>query len=197
MLPTSPRVNSAALAMIFSKTTNSYKYFFMLAVLQHSINDEQNKNGKVRLLDLAAEMLLMAGFFTINFKISLGRQDMLAEILSRFANTKGVKNSFVKHGDRGQLRSVLKEWLLKNKADKNTVLKYVPYRMLTTFFANNLVGVADYKKNTAINTLANEEFESRKPLYKINVEKGCIDVHSDWICYLKGKRQTNPPINNL
>lgn len=166
----------------------------MLGVLYHSKKSGKggsieipSKGGSIdiKLLDLASEMLLMAGFFIFNFKISLGRQDKLLAILTRFLeDTKTSETTFVKRSDREQLRRELKQWLLENKKAKDAVLKYVPYRFLTPFFANELARLRDNKKNSAIIDLACKYFDSRKPLYKIDIKKECIVIHSDWSRYL-------------
>lgn len=62
------------------------------------------------------------------------------------------------------------------------IVKYVPYRLLTPFFSQELKGLSDYEKNSKIESLSNEENEYF-PIYAIEGDK--IIIYPEWLCYFK------------
>ena len=60
------------------------------------------------------------------------------------------------------------------------LVKYVPYRLLTPFFKNELKGMLDGKKNKAIEKLSNTSREYN-PIYKIESNK--IEIYPEWMQY--------------
>lgn len=67
------------------------------------------------------------------------------------------------------------------------LLNYVPYRLLSPFFANELKGKKEKAKNNLIEQLSCERFNSDRPLYKITTIHGerFISIHPDWSEYLR------------
>lgn len=68
------------------------------------------------------------------------------------------------------------------KGKPTNLMKYVPYRLLTPFFANQLRGMKDGDKNTAIEKLSNENRQFNS-IYKITNNK--IELYVEWAEYLK------------
>lgn len=66
-----------------------------------------------------------------------------------------------------------------NKINTDLV-KYVPYRLLTPFFKNELRGMLDGKKNQEIERLSNTDKEYHS-IYKINGRK--IEIYPEWMQY--------------
>ncbi len=62
------------------------------------------------------------------------------------------------------------------------LMKYVPYRLLTPFFANELKGLKDGDKNKRIEQLSNENRQFNS-IYKIKSDK--IELFVEWAEYLK------------
>lgn len=60
------------------------------------------------------------------------------------------------------------------------LVNYVPYRLLTPFFKNELKGLSDGKKNRAIEKLSNSDREYHS-IYKINDDK--IEIYPEWMRY--------------
>lgn len=63
---------------------------------------------------------------------------------------------------------------------KADLVKYVPYRLLTSFFQNELSGLLDAKKNKKIEELSNSDREFNS-IYKINDQS--IEIYSEWMQY--------------
>jgi hypothetical protein len=71
--------------------------------------------------------------------------------------------------------------IAENFKNKSTdLVKYVPYRLLTPFFENELKGMLDGKKNKEIEKLSNTDREYN-PIYKINDAE--IEVYPEWMQY--------------
>ncbi len=68
----------------------------------------------------------------------------------------------------------------KLSGETRDLVKYVPYRLLTPFFENELKGMSDGKKNKAIEKLSNSDIEYN-PIYKINDNK--ITIYPEWMQY--------------
>lgn len=67
---------------------------------------------------------------------------------------------------------------------KTDLVKYVPYRLLTPFFENELRGLLDGRKNKKIEELSNtckEYSPGYSPIYKINDDK--ISIYPEWMQY--------------
>lgn len=62
-------------------------------------------------------------------------------------------------------------------------MRWVPYRLITPFFADQLRGVSDNSKNALIRSLADELFTSVRPLYRF-AGPSAIELHPDWMEYL-------------
>ena len=57
-----------------------------------------------------------------------------------------------------------------------------PYRLLTPFFAQELRGVSDHHRNALIHTLAEQKFDSDRPIYRL-IGAEAIELHPDWASY--------------
>ncbi len=79
-------------------------------------------------------------------------------------------------GSQDQIAEILKS----NKEIE--ILKYVPYRLLTPFFSNELRGKKDYVKNDIIQKLSNVETKNN-PIYKI--AKSDIELYPEWTRYFQ------------
>jgi hypothetical protein len=71
--------------------------------------------------------------------------------------------------------------IAKKFKDKSiNLIKYVPYRLLTPFFENELKGMLESKKNKEIERLSNIDMEYN-PIYKIN--NTGIEIYPEWMQY--------------
>jgi len=189
--PDDRNLNISAFSRILDNTTNSYKYLFFLSLIRKikEIGKTDVVVSEIKLIDIAAEMLLVAWFPHRYFRLSLGVQDQCAEILDKFieSQNKIFENGPITNATLDQLRMGLFEWLLENTSHLKALLKYVPFRLLTPFYEHELKGVPDSQKNTKIKLLTNDDME-HVSLYKFTSDSILIDVC--WREYM----QRNMPI---
>lgn len=183
-LPASEKLNIAALSRLFKSTTNSYKYLFFLSILEVLPQREVTAEGtvKIPMLELAAEMLVLSWYPIKFFNLSFGVQDQvtkLIDLLEFNPNNKAITSSL----GEAQLREAIFEQ--GHKIGLAKLLKYVPYRLQSVFFNDQLNKVKDYKKGDLIAELSDQYFSTRAPLYRFTQLNGlpAIELNSDWVTY--------------
>jgi hypothetical protein len=158
---------------VFQNTTNSYKYYWWYAILQ-LIKKKENRN--FNLDEIAIQMIVLAWYPINYYKLSLGKQDQLAN------HIKEIKNCF------SELKDDIKEeelyiYLNDNKNKKvingiiNKLIKYVPFRFIRPWFVETN-GINDAKVNNLIILLQNNQ-EMHLP-YQICLKKNQINIDSKW-----------------
>ncbi len=179
-LPNSASLPIEKLAAVFSNTTNSYKFYWFLALLENLKKDNSNV---IPLEDIIIEMVSTVWYPINYFKLSFGKQDQLTK------NIKGLLNYL--NYSKELKKQELKALLIK---DKKTVLvseliieisRYVPYRFLSPYFSNELRGIPDFQKNGTIIKLANDHFVD--PQYASPyrfIKNSAIEVNPAWRDYL-------------
>lgn len=174
-LPASSTVDVAALSRVFANTTNSYKYLWLQAILQCA-TETHFKTTSFSLTQLLEAVLVLAWYPRVFFRLSFGLQD-------------DIGNWYDKHSIQPQgkltaaaIGTAIRAQLPENPSDTG-LLRYVPYRLLTPFFENELKGKADSKKNALIRKLSAERFDETKPLYQFKSEQE-IEIHPEWLIYL-------------
>jgi len=181
-LPASTSLDVNALSRIFRHTTNSYKLIFFRSLLSTL---ETGKSPQLDAQKIVHHMLAHAWFPAIHFKLNLGSQDMILDILTTLNLTQvDIANS------KGSPYLKLFTTIEKATTEKTNqqLLQYIPYRLLQPFFQSELKGKADAKKNALTADLSVQEFNSIKPLYKI--EQTAPDsliqltLHQEWFDYL-------------
>ena len=159
---------------IFRKRTNSYKFLFFRGLLG-ALFEENFEKSEVPLTQLGTEMLSGSWYSVFYFHLQLGKQDLVERRLNNILPDNGEDLS----------REDLKQLLQGPKAEKesNELLRYVPHRLLTPWFSEELRGIKDTKKDKKIVELSNLHFDNRKPLYRLQDDK--LEMHPDWLEYLK------------
>lgn len=189
-LPESEHLNVAALSCLFSNTTNSYKYLFFLSLLDILNRRQFEVLSPISFQELIVEMLANAWYPHTFFKLSLGKQDKIAQKLDSL-NLK-IETSILqlKDPDKKLLRKAIASQELKDAVSH--LRRYVPFRLLIPFLETELQGVNRSKGNqvdTAMPALANLHFCEKKPLYRFDstTHKDCrsVIVHPDWATYLE------------
>jgi len=131
-----PALNVSAFVKVLSETTNSYKYLFLLALLNRASSLATNKEPiKIPLTDLAIDMLTLAWYPCRYFKLSFGAQDQIPLLLHEIGNNVSTR----KHGKEvlKHIRLEIQKNIDIDKASK-TILRYVPFRLLRPFFNEEL-----------------------------------------------------------
>ncbi len=162
---------------VFQNTTNSYKYFWWYAILQLI---KKKDKSKISLDDIAIQMIIFA-WYPVNFyKISLGKQDQLANYIKKIKNYSKELNEDIKEEDlfiflnSNKDKDVIKDIITK-------LTKYAPYRFIRPWF-NETIGLEDSKVNSLILTLQNNPNEIIP--YTINANKNEIILNPIWFEWL-------------
>ena len=187
-LPTSERLNIAALAGLFRHTTNSYKFVFFLALLELLQRHRFDADRPYTYAEITVEMLATAWFAHTFFKLSFGTQDTIAKKLD--ALTLGIGDKpVVLAGDRATLRTALAGSDLRQAG---RLMDFVPYRLLIPFLEPQLRHVdkgAWMVFEHAMPAITNAHFEMMRPLYRFDSDDysacSAIRWHPDWVQYLE------------
>ena len=172
LLPTDRGLDVGALSRLFDDTTNSYKHLFFEALLGE-FRDGGFAGGVFPLDALAVGMLAAAWHPARVYRLSLGLRDQAAEVLAR-----------IELGEDGPVPArQLKAALAARDPDCRAIMRWVPYRLISPFFAQRLRGMPDHHRNALIRSLADELFDSARPLYRF-VGSGAIELHPEWAAYL-------------
>ncbi len=134
------------LGQVFNDTTNSYKLVWFLAILSLL-----RRNGDIRLAlpEILKEMAVVAWHPVCFFRLSLGRQDKLQGAIldmrerSRLPVDTGVQ----------AIRDFL-DGSPETRRRLDFLKCYVPTRFLTPWFADDLRGVKDHRREAQIKDLA-------------------------------------------
>lgn len=179
-LPHSQLVDARILSRLFNDTTNSYKLVFFIALLDILETLSFKESSIISLREINIQMLANCWYPYIEFRLSFGVQDQIAkkleelEIMNINRNQPTLK---VLEGNKKYLKGIISDHL-----NDDDLLKYVPFRLLRPFFPE-LKGIKDYKVNNEIARLAELLFQTRKPLYKLSIDKQEIVLHPDWVNY--------------
>jgi hypothetical protein len=80
-LPSSEKVNIAALSRLFTDKTNSYKFVFFISILDIIKRRNFDVSESISFHDLVVEMLANAWYPHTYFKLSFGVQDQVVQNL--------------------------------------------------------------------------------------------------------------------
>lgn len=146
------------LAGAFRDTTNSYKFFWLRAVLR-LLSRQRYAQESVTIHDLLLEMLAGAWYPVLLFRLQLGQRDQLAPALSAIQ----AELKLAAATQRAELESALRESPRAAREAKRFA-RYVPQRFLSPWFARELAEVrGDWKKDTLIRRLANASQQRPDP----------------------------------
>lgn len=183
-LPNSPTLDIAALSRLFKNTSTSYKFIFFLAILNKLQSKHWEADEPVQLLleDLAVEMALLSWYPVKFYKLSFGWQDQVAKIINQLKFDPSFKAITSPHGQQ-QLRTAIKEQA--KEIGLFSLLKFVPYRLLSPFFNTELKNIPERRKNESIAELAGQYTSQTIPLYSFveNNKPPSIRIHPEWLRY--------------
>jgi hypothetical protein len=184
-LPQDKKLDIPALSRIFQSTSTSYKFLFFMAILSQ-LESRHWKEGEpvcLTLEDLAAEMALLSWYPVKFYRLSFGWQDQVSKIISKLDFDPSFKAITSKQG-QDQLRTAIKDQA--KDIGLYSILKFVPYRLQSVFFSNELKGITEKSKNNEIAELANQYNSATIPLYHY-VQKdnlSAIQIDNEWVKYL-------------
>ena len=177
-LPEHDRLDIGKLTAVFADTTNSYKFYWLLAILDALSEGESNR---FPMSELSLRMVAGAWYPLDYFKLSFGKQDGFRPIADFVTQHLAVDNRPTAPSLFVQLRRALAPNVLSQVYEKvGGLLHWVPYRFIRPFFAAETKGLPDYKVNARIVELAGQGDQSPYRFVGDNIE-----IHPVWAAYLR------------
>lgn len=177
-LPESAEVDVARLSAVFADTTNSYKFYWLLAIL-----DSLRDNGQplISMRELALRMVAGVWYPLDYFKLSFGKQDGFKPIAAEVSKCLTVDNRPSAPPLLTQLNRALAPIELAALTERTAVLlRWVPFRFIRPFFEAETRGLPEYQINNRIAELAAQS--TKAPYCFVN---GQIEVPKSWLDYLR------------
>lgn len=174
-IPSDAGINPAPLVASMRRTTNSYKHLFLRSVFNRVVGGECQISFEFLFRDMLAE----AWWPAFHYRLSLGNQDKVVNRLqTEIGNPEKLR---LRPND---VASYLERLPFDLKGETGTgLLRYVPQRLLSAWFVDELSALPDGKRDAAIIALANERFETVKPLYRIH--RDTIEIHPEWFTIIR------------
>jgi hypothetical protein len=180
-LPDSNRLPVGSLAAGFDNVTNSYKFYWFLAILEQV---QKQPSRFIQMETLLAGMLASVWYPTNYFRLSFGKQDRLGQL----ALLAGTQAGVAVNARRKDLFEILRG-SLTGKTDLARSLQslgeYVPYRFLRPFFAMQLQGLKDADINAQIESLAGQSFDDPVSPCLYRFTAAGIELQPLWFDYLQ------------
>ncbi|MGB1242386.1 MAG: HNH endonuclease domain-containing protein, partial [Chitinophagales bacterium] len=168
--------------------TNSYKFYWFLAILDELI---EGKTTILKMENLAIRMLTQVWYPLDFYKLSFGKQDSFKGIVQGITSKISIDNSINSPDLFQQINDDLNTDE-KRQVNKEILglLKWVPYRFIRPFFAEKLKGEKDYKVNKLIKQFANKSFEGKRhqSIYRF-IDNHKIEVDNYWAEYFNKNQQ--------
>jgi len=184
LLPRAQSLPVEHLSVSFDNVTNSYKFYWFLAILDH-VRNKQTRVIPVR--QLTAHMVANVWYPTNYFRLSFGKQDRLGQI----AVNVGAESSLPIDSGHAQIIKVVLDHLRDGTSISHEIKSlqgYVPFRFLRPFFASQLRGMKDTVINANIEKMAGELYNNPENpcLYRfVSTPDFSIEIHPAWFEYLK------------
>jgi hypothetical protein len=178
-LPSSENLDISTFSRLLDDTTNSYKFVFFISLLDLLSSQFFKVTLPISLKDLAIEMLVNAWYPHSAFRLSFGLQDGVTRNLDSLGLQ--IDQSFLKITESN--KSILRE-AIRSRSISNELVRYVPFRLIRPFF-KELRGLKDQQVNDQVRQMADQVFETRKPLYKFNQNATAIIIHPEWASYIQ------------
>ena len=167
-------IPSLELSLSAQYLTNSYKLYWFLGLLDIIKDFPDERSINIDFIDVVYRMIALSWYTLLEYKLNFGAADQLSKTvhsieqetkLSRYSSKTDIIN----------LLKTTEDIEIMNMVNKFT--KYVPYRFLTTFI-EGLQGIADHKKNSAIEEASKQ---NKNVPYSI-VGSTCV-MDSRWLEY--------------
>jgi hypothetical protein len=182
-LPNHQILPISRLASIFSSVTNSYKFYWFLAILKFI---ETDRKPIIQLNDIALRMLSDVWYPLDYYKLSFGKQDGFKPLVETINEKIEVDNSSTAPALFDQIASKLSSHEQQELSDKvSRLLRWVPYRFQRPFVAEDVRGTKDHQVNQTIVRLAEQHFEKQKGQIMYRYLDGAIQIQPMWYDYLQ------------
>jgi len=168
---------TAYLGRVFDDTTNSYKLFWFLALLSLL---RRTEDRSFSFDDIFIEMVVVAWHPVCLYRLSMGRQDKFQEVL--------LKLKHLSQLPANATPDAIREAMYAFKGVPTLLRfmkKYVPMRFLSPWFAEQLRGQMDSKRNRQIESLAQKSQSTPSPC-PYWFATGEININELWREFLLG-----------
>lgn len=150
-LPESEGVEVGKLSAVFADVTNSYKFYWLLAILD---NLQENGQARISMRDLCLRMMASVWYPLDYFKLSFGKQDSFKPLAASVSELISVDNRPSAPSLYQQLRTHLSENELSILDRRfRTLRNWVPYRFIRPFFGSELRSLPDPQVNARVTAL--------------------------------------------
>lgn len=151
----------------------SYKLFWFSGILKEIISGNQVITFK----KLNYRMIAEAWYPILKYHLDFGPQDQLNKIVMDINNKYSIGFESNENVVLKKLEKLEESELLK---EINNFSKYVPFRLISTFFTEETIGLPDGKKNKLLLFLSQN---SSKAFYQINMTDKTIRINDNWFNY--------------
>ncbi|HAR84672.1 MAG TPA: HNH endonuclease [Clostridium sp.] len=164
--------------------SSSYKIFWFFGIYEEIIKG----NKYISFRKLVCRMIVGAWYPVTQYKLSLGIQDRLFDLVILIHEKYNIPCDM----NKNKLLEVI-ENIEDVEVEKRikTLHDYVPYRLLTPFFAKELALTKDifkkndYERNKFIARLTKED---ERAIYKIDVDNKVIEINDSWYKYIRANQ---------
>jgi hypothetical protein len=182
-LPENDGLGISKLSSVFSDTTNSYKFYWFLSILDSL---QENNEAIISLNDIALRMVANVWYPLDYFKLSFGKQDGFKTISTFVTNKIEIDNSVNSPSLFKQINaklSVEDRTLLSLKV--RDLLRWVPFRFIRPYFSEETRGLQDHQVNNKVIELANNNFKNNPQNVIYRFVGDCIELNTVWIDYFQ------------
>ena len=152
----------------------SYKLFWLAGILE----EIKQGNNEIAFRKIVCRMLELAWDLVLQNNLNFGSDDKISEIVKLLHNE---YNTVEDAGTNRLLEFLEKPHDAKGETAYRSLYKYVPYRFLSPFFNEQLIGVSENMKNKVI---ADSSLQIKTALYKIYKKDEKITVNKEWFDYI-------------
>ncbi|MFN8345676.1 MAG: HNH endonuclease domain-containing protein [Spirosomataceae bacterium] len=182
-LPEHHRLDIAKLSSVFRDTTNSYKFYWFLSILD-SLRD--NGENIISQKDIALRMLANVWYPLDYFKLSFGSQDGFKKVAKLVSSKMTVDNRPNSPSLFDQIKRRFSDVELeKLSVEVKTLYRYVPYRFVRPFFGAETHTISDHLVKNQMIGLCNQYFESQPYRVMYRFGEGSIELNQIWVEYLQ------------
>lgn len=185
-LPQSKVLPINHLSSVFNRTTNSYKFYWFLAILEHVRETSEHHIP----LDLLISRMVAKVWYPVNyFRIFFGKQDQLSQLVLILKSETALQDDDNEVKVLDEVVSILDTPGNSRLSKKlRELTRYVPYRFIRPWFATELKGMEDAKVSKLLKVFAQRERNRKEELclYRI-LQKPLpsLEISTLWLSYLQ------------
>ena len=181
-LPSEPDLNLSAFEQMLDmkNLTNSYKLYWFAAVFDEIIRG----NHEITFKRLVHRMIARCWYSLLVYRLNLGFSDQLSDLVHSIKNNDSTLDPAISENDL----ILYLEGLTDAKIQKqiSDLYRYVPFRLISVYFNDLLVGKQDGERNKIIERYSHKDKSS---LYAVYSKEEKIIVNPMWFNYIY-KNQT-------